>query len=164
MKSVLALAAISLFVVGCSQKNPDIESMNVVYEKPVLNSNVSDSVDCNDNTKVSVNQNDVKSIYFDFDKSNITSLMQENIKKNAQYLKNIDKSIVLEGNADEIGSDGYNKILGLKRASSVKQALQNEGLDVSHVKIYSYGKSNPICVSKDDECRAKNRRVDIVIK
>jgi len=48
----------------------------------------------------------------------------------------------------------------LKRADSVKKALEAQGVDSSKVTLVSYGESNPTCTDKTKDCWAKNRRVD----
>jgi len=70
------------------------------------------------------------------------------------------KSIKVEGNCDEFGSDEYNFALGLKRANAVKAALVNGGVNADTISMTSLGESNPICLEKTQECWAKNRRVD----
>lgn len=100
----------------------------------------------------------IASIYFDFDKYDIRENMQESMKSNSQMLKN--KTVKLEGNCDEFGSDEYNFALGLKRAETVKKALVENGIDAGSISMTSLGKGNPVCAEKTEECWAKNRRVD----
>ena len=101
-------------------------------------------------------------IYFAFDKYNITPDMEEKIdaaavigKKSASAYK-----VKLEGNCDEWGSDEYNFALGLRRANAVKKALVADGIDASRISMISYGKSNPVCTAHTRACWAKNRRVN----
>jgi peptidoglycan-associated lipoprotein len=101
-------------------------------------------------------------IYFAFDKFDISSDMQNKVdaavalgKSEAQQY-----SVKLEGNCDEWGSDEYNFALGLKRANAVKQAIVAQGVDASRIAMVSYGESNPVCTDKTQACWAKNRRVN----
>jgi len=102
------------------------------------------------------------SIYFDFDKFDIKSDMQEKVSADATLAKTTANAFMvkLEGNCDEWGSDEYNFALGLKRASSVKDSLVAEGVDASRITMVSYGESNSVCADKTKDCWAKNRRVD----
>lgn len=98
------------------------------------------------------------SILFDYDKFDIREDMQEPMTKNSGLLKG--KTIKLEGNCDEFGSDEYNFALGLKRATAVKEALVESGVASDAISMTSFGESNPVCLDKTQECWAKNRRVD----
>lgn len=97
-------------------------------------------------------------ILFDFDKFDIRENMQEPMKKNSDLLKG--KTVKLEGNCDEFGSDEYNYALGLKRANTVKSALVNDGMNPDSITMVSFGESNPVCLEKTEECWQKNRRVE----
>lgn len=97
-------------------------------------------------------------ILFDYDKFDIRDDMQEAMKGNGALLKG--KTVKLEGNCDEFGSDEYNYALGLKRANAVKTALVNDGMDPNAISMVSFGESNPVCLEKTPECWQKNRRVE----
>ncbi|MWV61279.1 OmpA family protein [Helicobacter saguini] len=102
-------------------------------------------------------------IYFNFDKYDIRDDMKDYVKGNAKLIKDKDiKSIVLQGNTDEFGSDEYNMALGQKRALAVRDALVLQGLPKNMFKTISYGTHKPVCKDKTPECYAKNRRTDIV--
>lgn len=98
------------------------------------------------------------SIFFDYDKFDIREDMQESMNKNSALVKG--KTIKIEGNCDEFGSDEYNVALGLKRANAVKTELVNAGINPDLIGLMSLGESNPVCLDKTQECWAKNRRVD----
>jgi peptidoglycan-associated lipoprotein len=105
--------------------------------------------------------NDIKSIYFAYDKYVITDKMQDIALDNYKLIKeNSVQKIKLEGNCDEWGSDEYNYALGLKRAKATKDAMVAYGLDENLFTLVSLGESNPQCSEHTQECWAKNRRVD----
>lgn len=104
----------------------------------------------------------VATIYFDYDKYNIREDMQSAMSSNIKLVNG--KVIKLEGNCDEFGSDEYNYALGLKRATTVKNALVEGGVDAASISMVSYGESNPVCLEKTQECWAKNRRVDFKLQ
>ena len=102
-------------------------------------------------------------IYFDFDKFDVRSDMEEMVEENSRKLNSSNyesSNIKLEGNSDEWGSDEYNYSLALKRAKAVKTYLINEGIDESRITIISYGESNPTCSQRNQSCWSKNRRVE----
>jgi peptidoglycan-associated lipoprotein len=101
----------------------------------------------------------VKDVYFDYDKSNIRADQQSAVQGDAQFLQqhpNI--NFVIEGHCDDRGSTEYNLALGDQRASSVKNALVTMGVDASRIKTISYGKEKPFCMEDNESCWQQNRR------
>jgi peptidoglycan-associated lipoprotein len=81
----------------------------------------------------------------------------------AKYLRDRPSSrMTLEGNADERGSREYNLGLGERRGNAVSSALQANGGSGSQVTVVSYGEERPTCTDSNEDCWAKNRRVEIV--
>lgn len=104
-------------------------------------------------------------IYFDFDRYDVRQDMRKYIIANADYIKkNNVRNIVLQGNTDDIGGDEYNLALGNKRAISVRDALVLQGISRDRFRVLSFGSSKPVCTESTAECRAKNRRTEIVEK
>lgn len=173
MKKVAFLSATvaMLILSGCSSKEPAIDATanangtsvgtngagaNAVIA-PVTNANANDGANAGANG-VNGSDGQLVSILFDYDKFDIRADMQDAMTKNALLVKS--KSIKLEGNCDEFGSDEYNFALGLKRANAVKSALVNSGVNADAISMSSLGESNPVCLEKTQECWSKNRRVD----
>ncbi len=100
----------------------------------------------------------IQSIYFGFDKYNLTDEQRAIAKQNASKLAGYAGKIKVEGNCDEWGTDEYNYALGLKRAKVVKDALVADGIAASSISLVSFGESNPVCTDKNKECWQKNRR------
>ncbi len=195
MKSIVLSSVVIALVVftGCSDKEPAVDDKPSV-EKPAIEekekvaekiedvkteivssedslvdsgSEALSSSEIADNITMSLSdiQNQFSTVYFAFDKFNISSDMQTNITGGAEIINksSANFNIKLEGNCDEWGSDEYNFALGLKRANAVKKALVAEGIDSSLISMVSYGESNPTCTDKTSECYAKNRRVDFTL-
>ena len=81
----------------------------------------------------------------------------------AKYLRDRPSSRMnLEGNADERGSREYNLGLGERRGNAVSSALQAQGGSGSQVSVVSYGEERPVCTDSNEDCWARNRRVEIV--
>jgi len=131
---------------------PPITSVSIVTIPPISNE---DNLSFNKPNKLS-------SIYFDFDKYTIREDMQLVLKANSTLVQN--KTIKLEGNCDEFGSDEYNYALGLKRSKSVKQALIGLGIRADAINMISLGENNPICSEPTKSCWSKNRRVDFTLQ
>ncbi|MEJ2372233.1 MAG: OmpA family protein [Sulfurimonas sp.] len=178
MKSLVLSSVVAALLVfsGCSSKEPavDSETQNATAQQaeevnaPATEEVATDESVVNSSTdnivRMSVDEveKSLPTIYFDFDKFNITAQAQEKIVAAAKLGNNGAKaySVKLEGNCDEWGSDEYNFALGLKRTEAVKKALVAEGIDETRISMVSYGESNPVCTEKTKECWAQNRRVN----
>jgi peptidoglycan-associated lipoprotein len=101
----------------------------------------------------------VKDIYFDYDKADIRPADQASLQSDAAFLQqhpNI--HITVEGHCDERGSTEYNLALGTNRADAVKNALIQAGVSGGRIKVYSYGKEKPFCTESNESCWQQNRR------
>ena len=102
-------------------------------------------------------------IYFDFDQDALKPEFQAIVGCHAKYLRDRPSSrITLEGNADERGSRDYNQGLGERRGNAVSSALQASGGSGSQLSVVSYGEERPVCTESNEECWARNRRVEII--
>tara|TARA_B100000941_G_scaffold241867_1_gene185588 strand:+ start:1881 stop:2297 length:417 start_codon:yes stop_codon:yes gene_type:complete len=101
-------------------------------------------------------------IYFEFDKSNLTSKSIQILKSVASAL-NDNKSIqvTLAGHADERGTREYNLALGQRRAETVSDYFILNGISENRINVKSYGEERPLAFGQDDESYSKNRRVEI---
>ena len=74
-------------------------------------------------------------------------------------------SIVVEGHTDSYGSDSANFILSQDRADAVRQYLvSNMGIDAERVSSIGYGETRPVATNDTAEGRARNRRIDLVLR
>ena len=102
-------------------------------------------------------------VYFDFDQDALRPEFQSAMACHAKYLRDRPSSrMTLEGNADERGSREYNLGLGERRGNAVSSALQANGGSGSQITVVSYGEERPTCTASNEDCWAKNRRVEIV--
>ncbi len=101
----------------------------------------------------------VKDVYFDYDKSDIRSSEQASIQADAAFLQQHSGiTFTVEGHCDERGSTEYNLALGDNRASAVKNALVAAGISADRVKTVSFGKEKPFCTESNESCWQQNRR------
>jgi peptidoglycan-associated lipoprotein len=106
-----------------------------------------------------------RSVYYDFDQSNVKSEFRPVIEANAKYLSaNRAVAITVEGNCDERGSREYNLALGQRRADSVKSMLKILGVPENRIETVSYGEEKPVASGHDEASWWQNRRADIVYK
>lgn len=101
----------------------------------------------------------IKDIYFDYDKSDIRTEDQSSIQADASFLQqHANISFTIEGHCDERGSTEYNLALGDKRAAAVKNALVAAGVSADRIKTVSLGKEKPFCTESNEACWQQNRR------
>jgi outer membrane protein OmpA-like peptidoglycan-associated protein len=111
-------------------------------------------------------------VLFDFDKAEIRKQAEPTLQKLATVLKgHPGAKVAIEGHTDGKGADAYNQTLSEQRAASVKQWLvANAQVDGASIATRGWGKTKPVAHnakpdgSDDPEGRAKNRRVEIVVR
>jgi peptidoglycan-associated lipoprotein len=100
----------------------------------------------------------VKDIYFGYDKSDISPDQQSALQGDVAFLKqHPNVRFVIEGHCDERGSTEYNLALGDSRAGAVKSALTQGGVSADSMKTISYGKEKPFCTESTEQCWQQNR-------
>jgi peptidoglycan-associated lipoprotein len=101
----------------------------------------------------------VKDIYFDYDKSEIRGDQRTSVQADMTFLnQHANMNFTIEGHCDERGSTEYNLALGDQRASAVKNELTTGGISASRIKTISYGKEKPFCTESNEACWQQNRR------
>jgi peptidoglycan-associated lipoprotein len=105
----------------------------------------------------------IKDIYFDYDKADIRADQRASIQADMTFLtQHSNINITIEGHCDERGSTDYNLALGDQRASAVKNELTTAGISASRIKTISYGKEKPFCTESNEACWQQNRRGHLV--
>jgi peptidoglycan-associated lipoprotein len=101
----------------------------------------------------------VKDIYFDYDKYDVRADQQGSLQGDAQFLQQHSGiHITVEGHSDERGSTEYNLALGTNRADAVKNALIQAGVAGDRIKTMTMGKEKPFCTESNESCWQQNRR------
>ena len=97
-------------------------------------------------------------IYFYFDQYQLTSEAKYHLDRLAEEIDSDQLAlIVVEGYADQTGSDDYNQRLSEKRAEEVATYFKAKGLKKLKVTYKGYGETRTSLIN------SKNRRVDIVV-
>tara|TARA_X000001036_G_scaffold163760_1_gene155431 strand:+ start:1894 stop:2316 length:423 start_codon:yes stop_codon:yes gene_type:complete len=101
-------------------------------------------------------------VYFEFDKSSLTSKSIQTLKSAVDALnENSTIEVTLSGHADERGTREYNLALGQRRAESVSDYLVLNGINKSRITVKSFGEEKPLAYGQNEASYAKNRRVEI---
>ncbi len=104
-------------------------------------------------------------IRFEFDKAELRPQAEAVLKANAIWIKtNAADKIVIAGFADLRGAKEYNLALAERRAKSVRDYLIKQGVRPERMEIVSYGVTDPRCTRLTEDCWAKNRRVEVLVK
>lgn len=104
-----------------------------------------------------------RTVYFDFDSSEIKPADRDIITAHAQYLlSHPDEKVVLEGHTDERGTREYNIALGERRAKAVSQLMVLQGVPQSQIDMVSFGEERPVAPGHDESAWSLNRRVEIL--
>jgi peptidoglycan-associated lipoprotein len=107
----------------------------------------------------------LKTVYYDFDSSDLLPASRDTLKRNAEYLKaNTGIQVLVEGNCDERGTFEYNMALGQRRADAVREYLSGLGVEPGRIGTISYGQEKPAVEGNDEAAWAKNRRADLKIR
>jgi outer membrane protein OmpA-like peptidoglycan-associated protein len=130
------------------------------------NSNRGDSIKISPVDAKTVTPEDI-TIYFEFDKYEFRadSLTERYFAKAKNFLdKNSPAVLTITGYTDFIGTENYNQALGLRRAQSVQNYFNGNGMKRNKMVIASNGENNPAGDNKTAKGRADNRRTVITIK
>jgi outer membrane protein OmpA-like peptidoglycan-associated protein len=73
------------------------------------------------------------------------------------------KKIRVEGHTDSLGDADANLVLSEQRAQAVREALISLGVASERVTAIGMGEDFPIASNEDEEGRARNRRVDVIL-
>jgi peptidoglycan-associated lipoprotein len=104
-------------------------------------------------------QQNIKDIYFDYDRYDVRPSDAVALKTDADFLSaHPSFKVVISGHCDERGSEEYNISLGSNRADGVRDQLVKLGIAGDRIKTISYGKEKPFCTESNEQCWKQNRR------
>lgn len=97
-------------------------------------------------------------VNFAFNSAALDSGARDTLREQAHWIRQFPEiRFKVYGHTDKVGSDGYNKSLGLKRAKTVVNYLVSQGIDRSRLEaVVSFGETQPLIVTDGKERR--NRR------
>jgi peptidoglycan-associated lipoprotein len=108
---------------------------------------------------------DVADIHFDFDKWEVRTEDARVLDANAGWLRtNANHLLLIEGHADERGTNEYNLALAERRAKAAMNYLVSRGIASNRITLVSYGEERPACPQHDERCWGRNRRAHFLVK
>jgi peptidoglycan-associated lipoprotein len=107
----------------------------------------------------------VHDVFFDYDSYDLRDDARRTLDENARALsERAEIRFIIEGHADERGSERYNLALADRRAATAMQYLMSKGLSGDRIETISYGEERPMDQGHTEEAWAKNRRAHFVLK
>ena len=157
-KNKINFLIVIIFLSSCSSMNITEENVYSDNVKTVkASSSMSENINL-DSMAIFANA----TVYFEFDKSSLTSKSIQTLKSAVDALnENTSIKVTLSGHADERGTREYNLALGQRRAESVSDYLVINGINKSRITVKSFGEEKPLAYGQDESSYAKNRRVEI---
>ena len=157
-RNKLNFLIVIIFLSSCSSMNVTQEKVNYGGVKTVEATSINNENIRYDSMAVFANA----TIYFEFDKSNLTSKSIQTLKSTVNALnENSSIQITLAGHADERGTREYNLALGQRRAETVSDYLVLNGISKSRITVKSYGEERPAVSGQNEKSYSKNRRVEV---
>lgn len=104
-------------------------------------------------------------ITFDTDSTYVREGFRPEIAKIADNLREYsDTTVDVIGHTDSSGGEEYNQALSADRADSVTDILRNQGISDGRIVSYGRGETSPVASNDTEGGKARNRRVEIVIR
>lgn len=103
-------------------------------------------------------------VLFETGKSQLKGGAAANLAKLSSFLKAYpDRTLMIEGHTDNVGSEDSNLALSQNRAEAVRTYLLEQGVDNNRLGVIGKGESSPVASNDSVSGRALNRRVEVVI-
>jgi len=107
----------------------------------------------------------LNNIYFETDSPELNSRSFAELSKLVDFLKlNPALKLEIRGHTDNSGGTDYNLTLSRQRAKAVFTYLTAHGVSKNRLSFKGFGASQPVAGNNTNEGKAKNRRVELVVK
>lgn len=111
-----------------------------------------------------INMTFASGLMFRINSATIDEAYKDDLSSAAEvFAKYPDTNILIEGHTDNTGTDAYNMDLSRRRAESVVDFLESQGLATARLKTEAFGEAQPKYPNDTEENRAQNRRVELAI-
>lgn len=158
LNAALAIAVFSGFIAlsGCASKPEGVAAPVAAAPKAVISI---------DQTPRGVQIPLPNTVLFQFGKADLnTAAADPYLDKIAMLLKTKStKPVAIEGHTDNVGSLPSNQQISDARAKVVRDALLTRGVPAERLKAEGFAFQRPVVSNTNEEGRALNRRVDIII-
>lgn len=102
---------------------------------------------------------------FGFDSYNLDGESRRALDRAVSVIKSHSEvKMDIVGHTDSTGPEAYNQTLSEKRANAAREYLVSKGVDGDQLRAVGRGESNPVADNDTDDGRARNRRVELVVR
>ncbi len=106
----------------------------------------------------------LEDVFFQFDSWTLTQEGKQTLERTLGWFKQDPSSnLIIEGHADQRGTQAYNMVLAKTRATAVQEYLSQLGVSPSRLAVISYGKDKPFCQDATEVCYQLNRRGHLLV-
>jgi peptidoglycan-associated lipoprotein len=106
----------------------------------------------------------LEDVFFQFDSWTLTEEGKQTLERTLGWFEQDPSSnLIIEGHADQRGTQAYNMVLAKKRAAAVQDYLSQLGVSPSRLAVISYGKDKPFCQDATEVCYQLNRRGHLLV-
>jgi outer membrane protein OmpA-like peptidoglycan-associated protein len=103
-------------------------------------------------------------VLFESGKAQLKSGTTGHLNTLVMFLNNYpNRTVLIEGYTDSVGSEDYNQGLSTRRAESVQSYLVGQGIDRGRLTASGLGESAPVADNESATGRQLNRRVEVII-
>lgn len=97
-------------------------------------------------------------------KADLKSAATGNLNKLVAFLGQYpNRTVLIEGYTDDVGSPDFNQGLSQRRADGVKAYLAGQGVGIVRLTSLGKGESDPVGDNNSPEGRQQNRRVEVIV-
>jgi len=105
----------------------------------------------------------VENVQFEFKQAAIQAKCDDKLAKLVTWMNANPRVVIgLDGHVDDPQANDNDPTLGPRRVAAVRRALMAAGVAPGRISIGDFGTRQPLCQSVTDNCRALNRRVEIL--
>ena len=107
----------------------------------------------------------LEDVFFQFDSWTLTEEGKQTLERTLGWFEqDPSANLIIEGHADQRGTQAYNMVLAKRRAVAVQNYLSQLGVSPSRLAVISYGKDKPFCLDATEVCYQLNRRGHLLVK
>lgn len=169
MKRIITIALLTAATIasGCAREAGSHVTQPAYGDATRINFNAQDAYNVSNSRLRSLsadfNQNTTDTVTFAFDRAGLDATARSALDTQVSWLKaNKSVKMTIIGHADLVGSERYNRGLGLRRARAVLRYLNRRGISRKRLEaIASRGESEPIVPT--DQRERRNRRAQTTV-
>ncbi|HVR42848.1 MAG TPA: peptidoglycan-associated lipoprotein Pal [Thermoanaerobaculia bacterium] len=106
----------------------------------------------------------IRDVFFEFDAFALSADAQDALAVTASWMKSHPEyRLLIEGHADERGTQQYNLALGDRRANIARDYMITLGVQPASIRTISYGEERPFAIGSSEQAWAQNRRAHMVL-